>query len=1087
MAQATLNAAVVLGGRVDNSFTQIGDALLNMSMTVDQISQKLIDFGKDSIGVYREYQDSMLQAEVALATTYGKDSRELKAVMLNLDMWATEMAANTSFTTKEIGNAISEAAHAGYDEEKVITSVGQAMLLAKAGSMDLAQSLNFLARASSAANIPFEELPSFVDDWVYAANRSQATVESYGEAMLRMGPTMQFAENRQELLTMLAVLHDAGLDGAEAGTMLRNSMIRLLAPTEKAATVMSFLGVSEEQINEALAETNGNTKKAAQKLKEFGFSAHDQQGNLKSFTGLFEELADAVDKMTDEDRDTTLSALFPTRTLASGKALIAGARNEWKGLLQDFTDGKSIGYAQYGAEVMMSGLTGSIDIFNSKLERLKQLTGKTLEGDVTNFLSMAGDFIDSIATMDERSFTGLVGGLEGIAATGPALAAAGWGFRFLGQMLGTHTGRIALAATALFAFGKAMNDLAQYDYEQSFGDLSLDSEQIQAYLNGVKQPFIDARKDLDAYKESMEAAVKAYTDTSSQLAQGIITKMVTGTTLTPEEQDSFVKMGESIIGKLKEGMKSGYEARNQSLLLTFGHGDVETAFDNPIFNEIVFILDEDFQSATERAEALSQKLRDALTSAFKDSKLTPEETENIQSVLEELNKELAIQTNAAMYADEERMLGRAQTLGLEGIAQLKKETDEAMMKVLGLRQEEFYQDYGYLKARLEKRRGTVDSEGRLIDQDYIDAMLYNLKINQRDEEYRIRAEYEKMFLRGYNNMVNTSEFADVTDFMGGIADAARNGEADARLMMYEVERTGYGRKSQDKYRRYLRDFISAMGGEETLSGLINQWEKAGDLATAASAQRQLDIYRLYNGDYGSFAGRYNFEKEPKTGNEKEAAAKSVVQSLYSDAKEKAKETKEEIDETLNPTETEIQFNYEENMKAARADMEAMIGKDIDVNVNAHVTQTTSSAGEAGNSGGLIGAIGNAISGVGKFFGGLLGFAEGGRSDVPAIFGEGDTAEWAIPEAHTARTASLLAAAADASGFSWGELASAASSRGGGGSSGGDGIVVHYSPVIHSDNMDGIDHILREDKERLRREIEHLLDERRMYESVVAYT
>ena len=42
MAQATLNAAVVLGGRVDNSFTQVGDALLNMSMTVDQISQNLL-------------------------------------------------------------------------------------------------------------------------------------------------------------------------------------------------------------------------------------------------------------------------------------------------------------------------------------------------------------------------------------------------------------------------------------------------------------------------------------------------------------------------------------------------------------------------------------------------------------------------------------------------------------------------------------------------------------------------------------------------------------------------------------------------------------------------------------------------------------------------------------------------------------------------------------------------------------------------------------------------------------------------------------------------------------------------------------
>ena len=157
-------------------------------------------------------------------------------------------------------------------------------------------------------------------------------------------------------------------------------------------------------------------------------------------------------------------------------------------------------------------------------------------------------------------------------------------------------------------------------------------------------------------------------------------------------------------------------------------------------------------------------------------------------------------------------------------------------------------------------------------------------------------------------------------------------------------KTQYGRKSQDQYRRYLRDFISAMGGEETLSGLINQWEKSGDLETAKMAQRQLDILQLYNGNYGAFAGRYNLEKGVPTWSEKETAAKGVVDSLYSGLKEKIEEAKETINETLNSTESEIQFNYEENMKAARADMEATVGKDIDVNVNAHVTKTTSSNG-----------------------------------------------------------------------------------------------------------------------------------------------
>ena len=51
-----------------------------------------------------------------------------------------------------------------------------------------------------------------------------------------------------------------------------------------------------------------------------------------------------------------------------------------------------------------------------------------------------------------------------------------------------------------------------------------------------------------------------------------------------------------------------------------------------------------------------------------------------------------------------------------------------------------------------------------------------------------------------------------------------------------------------------------------------------------------------------------------------------------------------------------------------------------------------------------------------------GFAEGGRATTASIFGEAG-AEWAIPEAHTNRTADLLNAARAASGFTWGDLIS----------------------------------------------------------------
>lgn len=1071
MAQATLNAAVVLGGRVDNSFTQVGDALLNMSMTVDQISQKLINFGKDSINVYRGYQDSMLDAQVALSTTYGRGTRELKAVMTELDVMASIWASGSIFHTDDVANAISEAAHAGWDYEKILTGIPSAMDLAEAGSMDLSDSLNYIIKTANAAGIAFDDLPGFVDKWIYAANSSAGNVQTYGDAFLRLGSTMRFAGSEDELLTLLAAMHDMGAEGTEAATMLRNTMIRLIAPTDKAGQAMAFLGVAQEEVDAAMAETNGNAKKAAQKLKDLGFSAYDQKGNLKSFLDIFTELGTAVEKMSDQERNEVLSAIFPTKTITGALNVLQGLNKEMK-LYNDLVSGKASGYGDYASETMMSGLTGSIELYKSKVEELKRVTGKTLEGDVTNFLSFAGDFIDKIATMDERSFTGLVGGLEGIAAVGPGLAAAGWGFRFLGQMLGTHTGRIALAATALFAFGKAMNDLAQYDYEQSFGDLSLDSEQIQAYLNGVKQPFIDARKDLDAYKESMEAAVKAYTDTSSQLAQGIITKMVTGTTLTDEEKNSFQKMGEEMITNLRLGISSSYETTNQSLLNTFGGFD--EAIDNPLFQDINTLMQMGYADATAKTESLSQKLRNAMTSAFADGKLTGDEVANIQSIMDEMNRLLAIQTNAALYEQEERLMRRAQTLGIDGLEQLQAEVDAAQSEVMNQMYSDHARDYGQIRAYLEFMRGR-EVNGTLVDDNYIEDTIQGLREAQKKQEIEAIAEFSKIKIRTFDNALFSSTNADAARRYEAMANAASSGIVDPDMLFDYLMVNPFGMTHRDtKVEKFLNDAINSLGGTETVRALIDQYDTAQDYDTAGTLQNLLNMQQIpYIRNHAVATNKYSGDEY--------VAEYQKVDSFVKGLESSAEEAKEKIDETLNPQ--EITTEYPDAVETAKAVHDEIAAEFPPIYQEIITTQTGGASQSTGGEKSGGGFFSNLWNGAKS----LLGFAEGGRSDVPAIFGEGPTPEWAIPEAHTARTASLLAAAADASGFSWGELASASSSRGNGGSSGGDGIVVHYSPVIHSDNMDGIDHILREDKERLRREIEHLLDERRMYESVVAYT
>ena len=91
------------------------------------------------------------------------------------------------------------------------------------------------------------------------------------------------------------------------------------------------------------------------------------------------------------------------------------------------------------------------------------------------------------------------------------------------------------------------------------------------------------------------------------------------------------------------------------------------------------------------------------------------------------------------------------------------------------------------------------------------------------------------------------------------------------------------------------------------------------------------------------------------------------------------------------------------------------------------------------------------------------YGEGGRADTASIFGEAG-AEWAIPERHDDRTAELLDAARQASGFSWGELIA----RNGGLNGSSAGVETHltYSPTIYATDAAGVESVLAKDKKRV---------------------
>lgn len=647
MAGQTLLTTILINARTGNGFSQVGNTLTELGSIVNGISQHLIDFGEDSIKVYRNYEKSMTDAEVALSTTYGRGTRELNGVMTQLDAAATDWAATTIFHTNDVGNAISEAAHAGWDFDQIMSGIPAAMQLAQAGGLDLSEAVNYIAKATSAAGIGFEDMGGFIDNWTFAANSSASTIDEFGQAMLRMGSTMRFTGNTEELMTLIAVTANAGSVGSEAGTMIRNSMIRLIAPTDKAQEAMEQLGATSEETaglmeDQELAAANA-------RLAAEGFSAYDSKGNLKNILDIYRELYVALGEVaggyenieTNEDALGILSAIFPTRTITEALTLLRGAADSYDGLYDAMRRGEGEGYGAYAAETMMDTLDGKILTFESKIERLQQLVGGELAPQAINVMDAIGGIADSISGLDDDKFSMLVGAAEGIALAGPGMLAVGGALRFIG-LLATPTGAAATAVVALAAGLGALNAYSEAEFMDNFGDMALDLAALKENIEGITT---SADTDLAPIRElssQLQELSTQYTETKTAFSTSLATALLTGTELNEQQIIDLKAKGAEIQGYVIEGINTSETKSLGFLNAITPDYDSMTEEQQQAYDNMYGWLSDYYGGLEAQATAIGQKLQNDIFSALAgDHTITPEEADQIKADLEEYDRIVA--------------------------------------------------------------------------------------------------------------------------------------------------------------------------------------------------------------------------------------------------------------------------------------------------------------------------------------------------------------------------------------------------------------------------------------------------------------
>lgn len=837
MAQM-LQTNIVINSRVGNGFANVGSTLMEMSSLVSGLSQQLIDFGKESTQVYRNYESAMRDAEVALSTAYGQGSKELAQVMANLDAAATQWAASTIFHTNDVASAISNAAHAGWDYEQIMSGLPAAMQLAQAGGIDLSTAINYITKATTAAGVEFQDMGDFIDLWIFAANSSASTVDEFGQAMLRMGSTMQWASNPAELMTLIAATANAGTVGSEAGTLIRNSIMRLIAPTAKADKALHQLGATTLETAEVMNDEE--LFAAYEMLAENGFQGvFDENGNMRNVLDIYTDLAavlggmaGGVDKISKNEKTMKiLASIFPTKTITEALNLINAAANGWDGLYDSMMNGAASGYGEYAATTMMDTLNGKIETFESKLERLKQLVGKELAPKLEQAMDFMGGIVDNLANMDEDKFGALVTGLTTVAALGPGLMTAGMVMRFIGALC-TPTGAFSLAVAALVAGTAAMREMQEADFKNQFGDMDFDAAGILDYIDSLGKEFTDASTEVNKYKDALDASVASYKTASSTFSAKIFEDMITGATLTDADKKELQKLGTEMYLQVKSAIANS-TAESLSYWEMLFEGDEQ----NPTYLALTDATNSAYGEMIAEAEGISRDMREALTSAFNDDgTINQEEYNKFLNYMRQYN---ALMARAAAQAQEEEndiemqmMLHKAQTAGIDDVKALAEQAAEKRDAIIAEEEENFWREY-----YRAKNNGATQEE--------LDAA--EAKWNAR--KALISAQYDDVISELFLSTIQQSEQGDGLNWLSDLATQVENGLSTDEALKMVVDKLGKSVYAGDAFTnsttsdravlgRALGYWVANMGGEDAVEAKIADYEaKAADYKSQAGRAR----------------------------------------------------------------------------------------------------------------------------------------------------------------------------------------------------------------------------------------------------------
>ena len=380
-------------------FKTVGDNISSAGQKLLPVTAGVTALGTASVTTAANFESSMSQVQATMGITKDSMSKvngQSVNTMDTLSKLAKKMGAETAFSASECAEALNYLALAGYDTEQMCNTLPTVLNLAAAGDIALADASDMVTDAMSALGMGVDEAETMVDQMAKTASTTNTSVAQLGEGILTIGATAKSIKGgTAELNTALGILANNGIKGAEGGTHLRNIILSLQNPTDKAAAQMEALGIS----------------------------VYDSEGNMRSMNDILGDLNKSMDGMTSAEKSNIIGTIFNKTDLSSVNALLANTGSAWDSLQKSITE--SGGAAQQMADTQLDNLQGQITILKSALEGLAISFGELLMPAIKQIVGWVQKFVDWLNGLSEGTKKTVVTIALLAAALGPVLIVIG--------------------------------------------------------------------------------------------------------------------------------------------------------------------------------------------------------------------------------------------------------------------------------------------------------------------------------------------------------------------------------------------------------------------------------------------------------------------------------------------------------------------------------------------------------------------------------------------------------------------------------------------------------------------------------------